>query len=103
MLLAHRDAVIERHGEGLLVPELPRGRNGTAKPSRYGTRVIDEWFRDPKKLNIQEEHYSPNHSWRHTVKTQLYKAQVDVKTREMIIGHGSNHACPVDTQEHQIW
>ncbi len=92
MLLAHRDAVIERHGEGLLFPELPRGRNGTAKPSRYGTRVIDEWFRDPKKLNIQEEHYSSNHSWRHTVKTQLYKAQVDVKTREMIIGHGSNVA-----------
>jgi integrase len=90
MLLAHRKAVIERHGEGLLFPELPRGKDGKAKPSVYGTRVIDEWFRD--KLEIKDKIYSPNHSWRHTVKTALLKAKVDPTIRNMITGHGKNVA-----------
>ncbi len=90
MLLAHRDAVIARHGEGLLFPELPRGRDGKAKPSVYGTRVIDEWFRD--KLEIKDKVYSPNQSWRHTVKTALFKAKVDPTIRNMITGHGKNVA-----------
>jgi integrase len=36
--------------------------------------------------------YNPNHGWRHTVKIALYKAKVDPKTRDMILGHGANVA-----------
>lgn len=73
---------------GLLFPELPRGSSG--KPSVYATRKLGEWIR--KDLGITDERIEPNHSFRHYVKSQLLKAKVDVKIRDMICGHGKSVA-----------
>ena len=48
------------------------------------------WIR--KDLEIVDEKIEPNHSYRHYVKSQLFKANVDVKIRDMICDHGANVA-----------
>jgi integrase len=88
VLLPYLQSVIEQHGEGLLFPELPCGSSG--KPSVYATRELCRWIR--KDLEIVDEKVEPNHSYRHYVKSQLLKANVDVKIRDMICGHGANVA-----------
>jgi integrase len=88
VLLPYLQSVIEQHGEGLLFPELPRGSSG--KPSVYATRELCRWIR--KDLEIVDEKIEPNHSYRHYAKSQLLKANVDVKIRDMICGHGANVA-----------
>ncbi len=88
VLLPYLQSVIEQHGEGLLFPELPRGSSG--KPSVYATRELCRWIR--KDLEITDETIEPNHSYRHYAKSQLLKANVDVKIRDMICGHGANVA-----------
>jgi integrase len=88
VLLPYRQRVIEQYGEGLLFPELPRGSSG--KPSIFATRELCRWIR--KDLAIIDQKIEPNHSYRHYVKSQLLKANVDVKIRDMICGHGANVA-----------
>jgi integrase len=88
VLLPYLQSVIEQHGEGLLFPELLRGSSG--KPSVYATRELCRWIR--KDLEIVDEKIEPNHSYRHYAKSQLLKANVDVKIRDMICGHGANVA-----------
>jgi hypothetical protein len=73
---------------GVLFLELPRGKTG--KPTAYASRFLAEWIR--KDLDITDENIEPNHSMRHYVKSQLLKAKVDVKIRDMICGHGKNIA-----------
>jgi integrase len=90
VLLPYRQSVIEQHGDGLLFPELPRGSDGNAKPAAYATRKLCEWIR--KKVGITDQKIDPNHAYRHYVKSQLYRAKVDVKTRDMICGHGKSVA-----------
>ena len=87
-VLPYLQSVIEQHGEGLLFPDLPRGSSG--KPSVYATRELCRWIR--KDLEITDETIEPNHSYRHYAKSQLLKANVDVKIRDMICGHGANVA-----------
>jgi integrase len=88
VLLPYLQSVIEQQGDGLLFPELPRGSSG--KPSVYATRELCRWIR--KDLEIVDEKIEPNHSYRHYAKGQLLKANVDVKIRDMICGHGANVA-----------
>jgi integrase len=91
VLLPYRQLVIEQYGEGLLFPDLPGGSKG--EPGAYATRELCEWIRDEKKgVGITDKKIQPNHSYRHYVKSQLYTAKVDVKTRDMICGHGTNVA-----------
>jgi hypothetical protein len=56
----------------------------------YATRELCRWIR--KDLEIVDEKIEPNHSYRHYAKSQLLKANVDVKIRDMICGHGANVA-----------
>jgi integrase len=88
VLLPYLQSVIELHGEGSLFGKLPRGSSG--KPSVYATRELCRWIR--KDLAITDQKIEPNHSYRHYVKSQLLKANVDVKIRDMICGHGANVA-----------
>ncbi len=91
VLLPYRQSVIDQHGEGLLFPDLPGGSKGA--PGAYATRELCKWIRDEKKgVGITDKKIQPNHSYRHYVKSQLYTAKVDVKTRDMICGHGANVA-----------
>src|SRR4029077_18474902 len=86
-LCRHQLLAIAQPG-GFLFPKLPRGSSG--KPSVYATRKLGEWAR--KHLGITDERIEPNHSFRHYVKSQLLKAKVDVKIRDMICGHGKSVA-----------
>ena len=91
VFLPYRQSVIDQHGEGLLFPDLPGGSKG--EPGAYATRELCKWIRDEKKgVGITDKKIQPNHSYRHYVKSQLYTAKVDVKTRDMICGHGANVA-----------
>jgi integrase len=91
VLLPYRQSVIDQHGEGLLFPDLPGGSKG--EPGAYATRELCKWIRDEKRgVGITDKKIQPNHSYRHYVKSQLYTAKVDVKTRDMICGHGTNVA-----------
>ena len=58
--------------------------------SVYATRELGEFIR--VKLEIADKTLSPNHAYRHYVKSRLLKSKVDVKIRDMICGHGKNVA-----------
>jgi integrase len=87
-VVRHLQPYLDTLPGGFLFPKLPRGSSG--KPSVYATRKLGEWVR--KDLGITDERIEPNHSFRHYVKSQLLKAKVDVKIRDMICGHGKSVA-----------
>jgi integrase len=99
MIVRHLKPYVDGLTPGLIFRDLPRGPDGNAKPSVYATRKLGEWIRDD--LQITDERISPNHSYRHYVKSQLLKNKVDVKYRDMICGHGKNVARKLRTRRYR--
>jgi integrase len=73
---------------GPLFPHLPL--NIDNKRAAHATNKIGKWMRGD--LGITNPKIQPNHSFRSYVASQLLKAGVDVRIRDMILGHGANVA-----------
>jgi integrase len=77
---------VERASAGALFKELPINRFGSRATS--GTKLVGRWIR---KLGITDTRISPNHSWRHRMKTlaRVYEFRRDIE--DALIGHAPDN------------
>jgi integrase len=72
-----------RNSKGPLFPELKPDRFGSRGGT--GTKVISKWIRS---LGITDKRISPNHSWRHRLKTLGRRYGLAVDILNAMTGHG---------------
>jgi integrase len=72
-----------RAGKGLLFPDLAQDRFGSRGGT--GTKILSRWIRS---LGVVDKRISPNHSWRHRLKTLGRRNELAVDILDAMTGHG---------------
>jgi integrase len=75
-------AFVERANPGPLFPDLPPDRFGSRGGN--GTKVLGRWVR---ALGLEDSRLSPNHSWRHRLKTLGGRHALAPDIVSAIVGH----------------